>query len=71
MASEPIQPNNDDDVDTRAEGLYTVRELSPEEIRRAHVSDEDITIVARQNSSEEFLAFLDSLDVISDVSSAS
>jgi len=58
MASEPIQPNNDDDVDTR-----TVRELSPEEIRRAHVSDEDITIVARQNSSEEFLAFLDSLDV--------
>lgn len=39
----------------------TVRRLSDDEARRAGISDSDMTIVARQGNTEEFLAFLDTL----------
>ncbi len=49
---------------------YSVRRLSREESRRAGLEDYEPRIVACQHSTEEFLAFLDTIPSVDDVAPA-
>ena len=49
---------------------YSVRRLSREELRRAGLEGYEPRIVARQQSTEEFLAFLDTIPAADDAASA-
>jgi len=49
---------------------YSVRLLSREESRRAGLEGYELQIVARQQSTEEFLAFLDTIPATDEVASA-
>ncbi len=70
MATHPKPDNDHTPYLDKATSDVVVRRLSADEISQANVSDADVDIVARQDSTEEFLAFLDGLPA-ADVPTAS
>ncbi len=60
----------DDDVEVFHCDGYSVRRLSPEESRQAGLEGYEPRIIARQHSTEEFLAFLNSIPVDDDFTPA-